>query len=167
MGGGSKGKTGASKKLEKIGSAFFKESTPARQELLSQMEEALTTGGVGARMPIISKAEEASKQATSRSLRALEGQLAQTGQAGTPFGTRALGEMSQRGEQATAAIGPQMAAQFLAQIAPLVFGQASQGIQGLSGAVEGQAGQAGAEAQWLKAMTSMFTPGFMEPIKWG
>ena len=157
MGGGSKGKTSSSKSLERIAEAFFAETTPARQELIGQMEEALTTGGVGARMPIISKAEESSRQATSNALRALETQLATTGQAGTPFGTRARAETTQRGEQATAGIGPNIIAQFLQQIPGFITGSNQMTIQGLTGAAGAQAQMAGSEANWLQALMGPFT----------
>ena len=158
MGGGAKGETKASKKGMKMAQRFEGEGREARGTLLDQWMEGLTTGGVGARIPIVSKAEEASRQATSNALRALEGQLAQTGQAGTPFGTRALAETTQRGEQATAGIGPGMTAQFLAGLPNFLLGQATTATQGMGNVMQGQAGQAGAEAAWLQAMMSPFNP---------
>ena len=157
MGGGGKGgKSKASEDLSDIAKSFYGETGGTRRELISQMEEGLTTGGVGARMPIISKAEESSRQATSNSLRALESELAVTGQAGTPFGTRAMGETRQRGEQATAGIGPDIVQQLLQIIPGFVTGSNQMTIQGLSGAAGAQAQQSGAGANWLSAMMSPF-----------
>ncbi len=159
MGGGSKGETKTSKTLSKIAEAFFTETTPVRQELTSQMSEALTTGGVGARMPIISKSQEASRQATSNALRALDAQLAQTGQAGTPFGTRARAETTQRGEMATARIPTDIVSQLLQIIPGFIMGQSQQAVSGLGQAGQMQASQASAQAQFLQAMSSMFGVG--------
>ena len=64
-GGGKGGKSGASEDLAQIAKSFYGETGGLRGETISQMEEGLTTGGVGARMPIISKAQESSRQSTS------------------------------------------------------------------------------------------------------
>ena len=160
MGGGGKGETKTSKTLSKIAEAFFTETTPVRQELTSQMSEALTTGGVGARMPIISKSQEASRQATSNALRALDAQLAQTGQAGTPFGTRAKAETTQRGEMATSRIPTDIVSQLLQVIPGFIMGQSQQAVSGLGAAGQMQAQQTGAEAAMLGSMLSPFKFGF-------
>ncbi len=159
-GGSGKGKTDASSDLADIAKSFFSETKGVRGELVQQMGEALTTGGVGARMPIIRKAEESSRQATSNALRALEKELAVTGQAGTPFGTRAKAETTQRGEMGTSQIGPSMIAQFLQQIPGVITGSNQMTIQGLSGAAGAEAQQAGAQASMLSAMMSPFSFGF-------
>jgi hypothetical protein len=157
MGGGGKGKTDTSDDLAKIAKAFFKETTSTRQELTNQMEEALTTGGVGARMPIIRKAEEASRLATSNTLRALDAELAQTGLAGTPFGENIRAGTTQRGALATAGVGPGIVQQFLQMIPGYITGSNQVTVSGLGQAAGAQAQQAGAEAQYLGAMLSPFS----------
>src|SRR5262245_47727887 len=58
--------------LQQQGSTIFSETQPVMQQLLGQMSEALSTGGVGAQIPLIQKSVEASRQATSQGLREAE-----------------------------------------------------------------------------------------------
>ena len=160
MGGGSKGESGASKDLGKLAKRFEKETRGTRGELVDQMYEALTTGGVGARIPIISKAVESSQRATSESLKALDAQLAQTGLAGTPFGVRARQEAEQGGRFATSQISPNIISQIISQIPGFVTGQQQIAVSGLGQQVSGEAQQAGAQAAFLQAMMSPFKFGF-------
>ena len=57
-----------------------------------QGEELLRTGGVGATIPAVTRALEASKSAGATNERALQDQLATAGLAGTPYAIRAVAE---------------------------------------------------------------------------
>ena len=95
MGGGGKGKTSQSGQLDALIQEFATTSRPARQELFGQVTEALQTGGIGARIPIISKAVESSKAATSQALTQIDESLARSGLSDSTFGARIrAGEVS-------------------------------------------------------------------------
>ena len=160
MGGGGKGETGTTKDLSKIAKTFFKETTPLRKDLTNQFLEALVTGGAGARLPIVNKAVESSRRATSNTLRGLDEQLAQSGLAGTPFGVQARTQTEQEGRFATSQIEPNMVLQMLSQIPGFVMGSNQVTVSGLGQAAGAQAQQAGAEAAFLQAMMSPFKFGF-------
>jgi len=156
MGGGKGGGNDAGEDLAKLAKAFFRETTPLRRELTSQYSEALTTGGVEARMPIIAKSQERSRQATSNALRALDAQLAQSGTAGTPFGDRLRMGTIQRGEQATAQIPTNIVMQLLQQIPGYVTGANQTVVTGLGQAASAEASSQGAAGGMLGAMLSPF-----------
>ena len=69
--GKGKQKSRAGSQLEQYAGQFFQETTPMRQELIGQFEEILKTGGAQAQVPIISKAVEASKRASSDTITAM------------------------------------------------------------------------------------------------
>ena len=164
MGGGGKGGGGddnkAAEDLAEIAKMFFAETGPLRQELTSQYGEALTTGGVGARMPIIAKSQERSRQATSNALRALDAQLAQSGTAGTPFGDRLRTGTIQRGEQATAGIPTNIVMQLLQSLPGYVTGANQTVVTGLGQAASAEASSQGAQGNMLSAMLSPFNFSF-------
>jgi hypothetical protein len=83
---------------------LFKTAKPLFQESAAQQLEALKTGGVGARIPMIQRAVEASKAATAGALRGTTDELAATGLAGTPFAASTLAGTRMSGEQATSQI---------------------------------------------------------------
>jgi len=156
MDGGSK----AGGDLQDIVQQFWGETTPTRQGLIDQYYEALTTGGVGARMPIISKAQEQSRTATSNAMRALDTQLAQSGLSGTPFGERTRSQTMMQGEQATAAVPANIIQAMLQQIPGFVTGANQTVVSGMGSAAGAEAQQSGANAQWLGAMMSPFRYNF-------
>ena len=119
--------------MRQIISEFWSETKALRSEVQSQMLEALTTGGVGAQMPIIGRAEEQQRSQTSAALRDIDAQLAQSGLAGTPFGARIRAEEASRGRTALAGIGPSIAMQFAGQ-AP---GYTQAGAQSIMGGLQG------------------------------
>ena len=105
---------------------------PVSTELSSQLLEGLQTGGIGARIPLVTRAVEESKTALSRTLAEIEKGLTQKGLTGTPFGERILAEERGAGAFRESQIGPKLTADFLKQ-APGFVGQAQQtGISGLA-----------------------------------
>ena len=137
-------------------SGFVKEvrqqSGPVRDQVFSQISEALRTGGVNARIPIIQSSVEASKAATSQALKGLDQQTAQAGPgyANSPFAQMVRAQTQLQGSQSTEAIGPAIAKEFV-DIAPSVaLGSSAQiftglgtaSSLGLQGAIAGQSLQA-------------------------
>jgi hypothetical protein len=159
MGGGGKDNK-AGDKLGKIAKQFFGETTPLRNELIDQMMEALTTGGVGARIPLIGAAEEKSRQATSNTLRQMDQSLAQSGLAGTPFGEMMKSQTRQGGQQQLAQISPNYIGAMLQQIPGFVQGTNQNIVSGFGQAGSAQGGSQNAFANMLSAMLSPFNFNF-------
>jgi hypothetical protein len=143
MGGGKGGSAGSGSTAitanpDPETSAFTKElregSKPIRDEVFGQVLEALKTGGIGARLPIIQKSVEASRAATSQALTDTKAAASGTGLEKSPFLARILAETRLGGEQQTNAI-PQAVAKEFIDIAPaLATGSSAQILTGLLGA---------------------------------
>jgi hypothetical protein len=97
-------------------------STGTRDALLGVFEDVLKTGGSQATIPIISKAVEASMQATSDASRQTAESLAASGLAGTPFGVGEMARTYQQGRQATSQIPAQFSQQILNLIPDFILG---------------------------------------------
>jgi len=138
-GGTSSAQTSGSKALENIALQIESESRPSRQEMFRQVFEGLTTGGIGARIPIISKAQEASKVATARTLRSTEADLARGNLVGTPFGARTLAETRLAGELETAGIPTRETARIIETFPGIATGTSVPVITGLGSAASSQA----------------------------
>lgn len=96
MGGGKTGTTGGARagRLESRAGQLLKGTRGIRQSILGQAEEGLTTGGVGAQIPMIQRALEGQKAETSNILK----QFGETSSlAGTPFGERIRSQIGQTG----------------------------------------------------------------------
>lgn len=162
MAGGGKGGggSGTSQVLEDISKQLFEETTPLRGEYIGQLLEGLTTGGIGARVPLVQQAVERSKLASARTMREQGESLAQSGLAGTPFGALIQETTRQQSAQQQAALPSQMTQQFLTSIPSFLLGQGQTVVTGLgtAGQVANQA-QANAMAPWLSLM-DMFSFGF-------
>lgn len=155
MGGGGKS-AGArgSAALDKFVSEFAEVSKPARETFFGQLQEALTTGGIGARIPIIQKSVEASKSATSAALRGTEESLARAGIAGDPFGQKVLAGTRLAGETATAQIPINIIQQMISGAQSAVLGSAQTITRGF-----GQLAAVGAqrESSARQAFAQMFS----------
>jgi hypothetical protein len=88
----------------------------------SQIQEALSTGGVGAQIPIINRAQEGSRQATSNALRGVDDAMGKFNLAGTPYGEALRGNVSLAGEQQTNRIPTDVAGQFIQGAMPFISG---------------------------------------------
>ena len=84
--------------------AIFRIGKPIIQESSAQQLEALRTGGVGAKIPLIQRSVEASKQATGTALAATKDELSAAGIGGTPFAQNILARSRMGGEQAASQI---------------------------------------------------------------
>jgi hypothetical protein len=122
--------------LQQQGSTLFSQSQPVTQQLLAQMSEALSTGGVGAQIPLIQKSVEASRQATSQGLREAEELGARTGGGrGSSALSNTLGQLALQGNLATSQITTNIASQFIAAAPGFALGNQGQalGFQGGAG----------------------------------
>ena len=118
-------------KLLRAAESILQQSAPARKELLGQTLEALKTGGVGARIPIIQRAVEASKQATGNALRQTSGDLASRGITG-PYASSILAATREGGAQATSQIPTNIAGEMIGRAPGIVGGFTGQALGGLS-----------------------------------
>lgn len=111
--------------------ALLNEAKPLGTEWVAQLLEALKTGGVNAQIPIVSKAVESSRQASSQALAGIDKYLAQMGLAGTPFGANTRATQMRTGEQQAAQIGTDYIMQLLSQIPAYLSSTREAGIAGL------------------------------------
>jgi hypothetical protein len=118
------------------------------KEYGSQINEALKTGGVGAQIPIINRAVENSRQATSNTMRDLDSQFGKFNLSGTPYGEALRANTSLAGEQAAGNIPTDTAKQFIAGALPYMT--ATPGAA-YTGQIVG-AGQAGLGVTTAKGM---------------
>ena len=128
MGGGGGKQTSAtvrSKEADSMLKEFRTATTPLLKEQAAQFMEALTTGGIGARLPIISKAVESSRQAASTANRTTSESVGRAGLNNTPFGEMVEGGVRQQGEQNVAGIPIDIIREILAQIPNFVLGTGS------------------------------------------
>jgi hypothetical protein len=99
-----------------------------------QILSALQTGGVGAQIPIINRAQEGSRQATSNALRGVDDSLGKFNLAGTPYGEALRANTTLAGETATNRIPTDTASQFITGAMPYItaspgVGTAAPGLQ--------------------------------------
>lgn len=135
---GSEADPASNAQLIDLASGFAKETSGLRKDLVSQFAEILKTGGSQATVPIISKAVEASKQATSNTLKQLDEQLTTQKLAGTPFGAMVKAQTAQAGNQATSQVPTGIAQAFLQMIPNYILGQSQTATQGLGVGAQNQ-----------------------------
>lgn len=121
-GGSSRSYNMPAPETRKVIGESWKIAKPAVQLVTNQAIEALTTGGIGARMPIINKAVESTRSATSKALTSITEGLARTKQLKTPFGQRTLAENVLSGELTSARLPSEMTMNFLQQIIGFLTG---------------------------------------------
>ncbi len=138
--GGEVKKSSAEEGLLSVATNLINQSEPLRKEVLGQTQEALTTGGIGARLPIVQKGIEASRAATSSALSQLDADSARSSLGRSGFRDQLRANTLLSGELATQAIPQDVAAQMI-QVAPtLTMGFTGQGLQGY-GSATGAANQ--------------------------
>ena len=102
--------TAAASQLAHLSTKTFFESDRARVNFFKQLNEAMTTGGVGARIPIIQRAVEAQSAAEGQSQTLGREKTARAGLSGSPFDVASqLGQQTEASSR-IAAVGPTMAA---------------------------------------------------------
>lgn len=103
-----------------------------RSTYINQLLEALITGGVGARIPIISQAVEGVRRASSKSLEATEADLARSGLAGTPYGEQIKASTALEGNVAASSKRADMIQALLDQIPGFIQGTQQTQMMGYS-----------------------------------
>lgn len=116
--------------LDSMVKELFGQTRSARTDLFSQLSEALRTGGIGARIPIVSKAVEAAKGGVSKALTQTDEALAKIGLTGTPFGENIKAQTRLAGEGSVARIPTDYAQHFIDMAPALISGQTGQAVQG-------------------------------------
>lgn len=111
--GGGGGSGGDSNQLAGIIKDLSGETKPIRDVLSSQFLEALQTGGIGARIPIIGAAQDQSRAGTARALTGTQDQLTRMGLGRTPFAANTLAQTRMQGDMATSMIPSQIAQGFI------------------------------------------------------
>jgi hypothetical protein len=114
--------------------------TPFERTLFNQGLEALTTGGVGARIPFIQRALESSKEANAQTIAQTSDALSRTRLAGTKFGQTVLANTRQAGNQQTSKIPTTVAEEAIRLVSGLLPGTTS----GIGETLRGAAGTAAA-----------------------
>ena len=141
--GGAAGKGGkaatpaSTNALAQMAQEFAGETKGLRGEMITNFEDILKTGGSQATIPIISKAVEASKRATSQTMSQVEEDLARKGLSGTPFGENVMGQTRMSGNLATSQVPLDITNAFLQMIPGFILGQGQTATQGL-GTASGQ-----------------------------
>lgn len=135
--------------LRGAGLGMLRKTKRPRNVLLKQLTEALQTGGVGAKIPLIQQAVSQSNQANQAALTQTSEQLASRN-IGGPFASRILAGQRQEGEQQTARLPTQIAEAFIAQTTPFLASTQSLG----AGAV-GQAASLEAQLDQFNAQQKM------------
>lgn len=98
--------------LSLIQAQAAQKGAPGRGEMLKQVQEALATGGVGARIPIVQRAVEQQRMAGAEALKGAEEQLAARGITGSFVG-KTLAGLRQQTAQAEAKVPTDMTTRFL------------------------------------------------------
>lgn len=135
--------------LRGAGLGMLRKTKRPRNEILKQLTEALTTGGVKAKIPLIQQAVSQSQQATAAGLAQTSEQLAARN-IGGPFASRILAGQRMAGEQETARLPTQIAESFIGQMTPFLAGTQSLG----AGAV-GQAASLESQIDMFNAQQKM------------
>ena len=140
-GGGGKSSEQRGQDVLPFARMFEGETRGVRRDLMSQIQEALASGGVGARLPLVQNAVSQAQGALGQSLRGAESQLAQMGLQGTPFAASQLGNMRMQGQQQIAAIGPGLTQQFIGMGGQVAGALPAALMQAVSGVGSGQSKQ--------------------------
>ena len=109
MGGGGKSSGSDISALMPYASQFNAETQPLVQGQMGQAMEALSTGGVGAKIPMIQAATTQSQSALSQAILGMRQGAAAQGMKNSPFTMGQIGNTLMQGRQQIAGIGPQMA----------------------------------------------------------
>lgn len=117
--------------LGNIMRAILRQAAPSRKLMLSQLTEALATGGVGARIPIIQRAIEAQYQAAGRENQTLKENIARSGQSGTVFANQAQAQQNVAASSRLADVGPSIARAMVEGAPQTIASQQNPAIEGL------------------------------------
>jgi hypothetical protein len=112
-GGGKTSKGTSSSPFAPLLASFGMSAAQPFKLLTGQTAEALQTGGANAQIPIINRSADAARSALSQSTKTTQEALARSGLSGSAFGQQILADLSMKGGEDIAAIGPNAAQQFI------------------------------------------------------
>jgi len=121
-------------RLENFGKRVLNESGPMRKQVLQQLEEALSTGSVGARIPLMQRAAESSLLGASDAYDQAQESLG--ARAATPFGQSALAGARTQGALGAGQVPANFILPFMQSGPGIVGGFQNLGIEGLTGGSE-------------------------------
>ena len=133
---GQTGKVGTNP-LQPFAQGLQRASNKPRNLLLGQLAEALSTGGVGARIPFVQRAVEASQQATAQGLARTREDLARSGVNGL-FARNTLAQQRQAGGQQASQIESGLLQQFISQTIPFLTATQQNAFGALQGVLQGK-----------------------------
>ena len=122
---------------------FEGETRGVRQSMFDQMNEALTSGGVGARTPIVQNATTQMMNSHGRAMQDTQRQVGNAGLGSSPFAQNIMANQRQQGAQQVAGIGPEWAGKTAGQGAEGIFGS----MQAILGALAGKGKSSGKSGQ--------------------
>ena len=143
--GGKTPSTAAANKLASLSQQMFNQSKPARGAMFKQLNEALRTGGIGARIPIIQRAVGDVRAGTAASSQRASEQFARSGLGGSPFAAQQLAQIQMAGSQQESRIPTDIAQQLISAGPGLI--SAGSGIPGLAAAANIQQSAANVGSQ--------------------
>jgi hypothetical protein len=124
---------------------------------MQQITELLSTGGVGARIPIIQRAVEAATAASGQAAQRNREVTARAGLTGSAFDiSNQLGHQA-RSSAAIASIGPQMASQMLAQAPSAIANTVQLGLSAVSSDIRRQSINVANYGAFMNAIRESFT----------
>lgn len=141
MAGGGGGKQDSSPQIDKLsqlGQQLFNETSGVRGTMLQQGEEALKTGGIGAQIPMITRALDASRSQLSTDLQSTSDDLAKHRLVGTPFGQSIMQNARVLGNQGISQIPTNFAQGAIAQLPGFISALTGQGMGGMGQAASAQ-----------------------------
>jgi len=148
MGGKQQGQGVFSKQAEQMAYSFMRGSKQSRTLVFQQLKEALGTGNIEARIPIIQSAVEQGLQQSSQNLRTAESALATAPGAGrTPYVQETLATNRATAERAVAQIPSEVIGQTVMNASNTITAANQAAMQLMGVAQQGEALQQAAKAQ--------------------
>lgn len=141
MAGGGGGKQKSSPQIDQLGAIakqLYNDTSSVRNTMLKQGEEALKTGGIGAQIPMITRALDQSRSQLSTDLASTKEDLAKYRLVGTPFGQSILQNAQVVGNQGISQIPTNFAQGMIAQLPGFVSALTGQGMSGMGQAASAQ-----------------------------
>ena len=137
--------------LTRLIQELFGETKGLRNTLIEQMTELLQEGGIGAQIPIINRAVDASARATGGALRDLDSDLSSQGLTGTPFGEAMKAQLGSEGKFAQSQVPLGIWTEMVKAIPGFLSNLTNAGIGGYSAAAQAEAGNQPEESKGWNA----------------
>jgi len=143
---------------------FMNETSGVRQTFTQQLLEALKTGGVGARVPIIEQAVEGTRRAASKATTQTAEELARQNLAGTPYGAEIMSNSRREGDIAAENTRAGFIQQLLQMIPGYLTGTAQTAVAGASATTGKSTTSWGAQGGLNCCFIFIASHGYLHPI---